>query len=88
MKKALVVILLVVLGGDIRAATPAAQSPVQLKAVVYVDPPFVTRTVEGFGGFAIELWENIAARKGWRVDYVEAHTLPELTLKRKNFWPI
>src|SRR5271170_3170575 len=78
MKKALVVVLLMVLGGVASAATSAPQSPAQLKAAVYVDPPFVTRTADGFGGFAIELWEKIASGEGWRVEYVEAHTLPEL----------
>lgn len=79
MKKSLFLVLLVVLIGDAaRAASPAPKSPTQLKAAVYVDPPFVTRSAEGYGGFAIELWEKIASRNGWRVQYLEAHTLPEL----------
>jgi len=78
MKKALVVVLLMVLGAVASAATSAPQSPAQLEVAVYVDPPFVTRTADGFGGFAIELWEKIASGNGWKVEYIEAHTLPEL----------
>jgi len=62
---------------DLTAASSLGNTP-PLGVVVYVDPPFVARTSTGFGGFAIELWETIAAANGWKIEYVEAGTLPEL----------
>jgi polar amino acid transport system substrate-binding protein len=78
MKKALIVVLIVVLRGGAWAAASSSGNAPPLRVVVYVDPPFVARTSTGFGGFAIELWETIAAAKGWKIEYVEAKTLPEL----------
>lgn len=78
MKKALIAVLIVVLSGRAWAATSSLGNAPPLRVVVYVDPPFVARTATGFGGFAIELWEKIAAAKGWQIEYVEAKTLPEL----------
>src|SRR5208283_743128 len=62
---------------DLTAASSLGNTP-PLRVVVYVDPPFVARTSTGLGGFAIELWETIAAANGWKIEYVEASMLPEL----------
>ncbi len=78
MKTALIVVLIVGLSGGAWAAASSSANPPPLRVVVYVDPPFVARTSTGFGGFAIELWETIAAAKGWKIEYEEAKTLPEL----------
>ena len=78
MKKALIAVLIAVLVGGAWAAASSSGNAPALRVVVYVDPPFVARTSTGFGGFAIELWETIAAAKGWKIEYVEAKTLPEL----------
>ena len=78
MKKALIAVVIVALmGGAWTAASSSGNAP-PLRVVVYVDPPFVSRTSTGFGGFTIELWETIAAAKGWKIEYVEAKTLTEL----------
>lgn len=78
MKTALIVVLIVVLRGGAWAAASSWGNAPPLRVAVYVDPPFVARTSTGFGGFAIELWETIAAANGWKIEYVEAKTLPEL----------
>jgi len=33
---------------------------------VYVDPPFVIKANDGYGGFAIELSKKIASAEGWK----------------------
>ena len=40
--------------------------------------PFVTRTDGRYGGFSIELWDEIARRNGWRTEFVWYETLPPL----------
>jgi ABC-type amino acid transport substrate-binding protein len=78
MRKVLIAVLILVLTAGAWAAAASSGNGPALRVVVYVDPPFVARTATGFGGFAIELWETIAAAKGWKIEYVEAKTLPEL----------
>ena len=78
MKKAVIAVLIVVLSGGAWAADSLPGNAAALKVAVYVDPPFVAKGSNGFGGFAIELWEAIAAAKGWKIEYVEARTIPEL----------
>jgi polar amino acid transport system substrate-binding protein len=78
MKTAGIIVMLVVLGGAAWASPvePGASTP--LRVVVYVDPPFVIRAASGFGGFAIELWDKIASANGWKFQYTEVRTLPQL----------
>ena len=78
MKKALIAVVIVALMGGAWAAASSSGNGPSLRVVVYVDPPFVSRTSTGFGGFTIELWETIAAANGWKSEYVEAKTLPDL----------
>lgn len=40
--------------------------------------PFVLRNGDGYRGFSIDLWNEIARRNGWKTDYVWDDTLPEL----------
>ncbi|MFC4727672.1 transporter substrate-binding domain-containing protein [Coralloluteibacterium thermophilus] len=49
---------------------PAADPPGQMLLVgVRTAPPFVIETEDGYAGLAIELWEDIAAERGWRFEY-------------------
>ena len=79
MKRAIiVVVVLLMAGGAARTSSAEPANSMPLKVVVYVDPPFVIKTANGFGGFAIELWEKIAAAQGWKFQYSAARTLPQL----------
>lgn len=76
-KRAIIVVLLLTAGAA-GAWTPGSANSTPLRVVVYVDPPFVIKTADGFGGFAIELWEKIAMAQGWKFQYSAARTLPQL----------
>lgn len=68
-----------VLWPGVQAWSQKAPAPSQpLKVAVYVQPPFVTKTANGYGGFAVELWESIARDAGWKWNYLEVPTLVEL----------
>jgi polar amino acid transport system substrate-binding protein len=43
-----------------------------------MEPPFVSKLPNGYGGLAIELWEQIAFSQGWQFKYIEAASFPEL----------
>lgn len=78
MNKAIALLLFAIVAGAAWAADSGPDNPRPIRTAVYVDPPFVSKADGGFGGFAIELWEKIAASEGWKVEYTEVHTLPEL----------
>ena len=48
-----------------------------LRVGVKVAPPFVSKRDDGYGGLAIELWEEIADERGWTFAYQE-YELEEL----------
>lgn len=56
----------------------STEETVTAKAGVYVSPPFVMRTDDGYSGMAIELWEMLAERRGIETEYVEYPTVREL----------
>lgn len=62
--------------GDDGAATGA--SPVAITAGVYLSPPFVTRTDDGFSGMAVELWQALAERRNVETTYEEFDTFGAL----------
>jgi polar amino acid transport system substrate-binding protein len=43
-----------------------------------MEPPFVSKLAGGYGGLAIELWEQIAFSQGWQSKYIEVSSFPEL----------
>jgi len=45
---------------------------------VSADPPFVQKTANGFSGFSIDLWKAIAADQGWKYEFRETSTIPDL----------
>jgi ABC-type amino acid transport substrate-binding protein len=64
-------------------ATPAATAPpaagaVPLKVAVYVVPPFVIKTDTGYGGMAIDIWQDTASKLGLSYQYVEMPTFSDL----------
>src|SRR5580658_7779080 len=72
-------ILIALMVTSVRAASaPRTQSSVPLKVGVRIEPPFVSKLPNGYGGLAIELWEQIAFSQGWQTKYIEAASFPEL----------
>jgi ABC-type amino acid transport substrate-binding protein len=55
-----------------------SQSPAPLRVGVCVEPPFVSKLADGYGGLAIELWEQIASSQGWQFKYIEVPSFSEL----------
>jgi polar amino acid transport system substrate-binding protein len=60
------------------ASAPQPQSSAPLRVGVCVEPPFVSKVADGYGGLAIEVWEQIAFSQGWKSKYIEASSFPEL----------
>ncbi len=59
-------------------AQPAPAGAAPLKVGVYVVPPFVIKTPNGYGGMAIDLWQEIAAKLDLNYQYVEIPSFPDL----------
>ena len=70
-----VMVFVTFLSQGVLAATPAS-SP--LKVAVLVSEPFVIRSDSGFTGYAIELWEHVAAQLGLNYQYEEVADIPSL----------
>ena len=49
-----------------------------MRVGVYVSPPFVMRTDDGFGGMAIELWNGLAADRSIETVFSEYQTVKDL----------
>ncbi|HUO05097.1 MAG TPA: transporter substrate-binding domain-containing protein [Candidatus Binataceae bacterium] len=78
MRTTLALIFLAFVAAPSWAAEVGPQGPEQIRVAVYVDPPFVMRTDGRYVGFAIELWEKIAAANGWKFAYTQVPTLTAL----------
>ncbi len=57
---------------------PVFAQPTPLQVGIYLNQPFVTQTNGHYSGFAIELWETIAAKTGLTYQYKPFATLPAL----------
>ena len=51
------------------ALPAAAQSTPEMRVAVAVIPPFVMQQPNGLSGFAIDLWNAVAARLNWKTHY-------------------
>ena len=73
MARALRLVLLMVLLAIAGSGTAGAQAPptssVPIRVGIVVAPPFVTRTPRGYGGMAIDLWQDIADKLGLSYQY-------------------
>jgi polar amino acid transport system substrate-binding protein len=80
MRKLILILIAIMLGTHAWAdtSTPATTPAKTLKVGLYFEAPFVMKTKSGYGGYAIELWDQIAASQGWQSYYVVANTVPEL----------
>ena len=59
----------------------ASDPPVAAKSLrvgVFLEPPFVMSTADGFSGFSIDLWAKIATTLGWTWNYQPVASIPEL----------
>src|SRR5207248_179721 len=75
------VMLLLLLGGSAQVAAQQAPAPIRLapiKAAVYVSPPFVMKSGNGYAGFTWELWQQIGGDLGLTYDIQEVGTVPQL----------
>lgn len=54
----------------------SAQSP--LKVGIYVHEPFVLQTNQGYQGFSVDLWKEIAGDLGRRSDFISYPSIPDL----------
>lgn len=57
---------------------PADAQDRSLAVGVLVSPPFVIGNDEEYTGLAIDLWEEIAQKKGWKFEYQEYNTFRDL----------
>src|SRR5271155_4273904 len=55
---------------------PVAAKP--LRVGVFLEPPFVMSTADGFSGFSVDLWAKIATTLGWTWNYQPVASIPEL----------
>ena len=78
MRKLILIFVAVVLGTQAWADITAPTATRTLKVGIYFEAPFVMKDREGTSGFAIDLWNEIAAAEGWKSEFVVAHTVPEL----------
>src|SRR5271156_402482 len=80
MRKLILILLTAAIATQAGAATApdAPTAPKTLKVGVYFEAPFVMKTADGIGGYAIDLWNQIAATQGWKSQYIVATTLPQL----------
>lgn len=85
--KAILPVVASLLFGLSFAAVPGATTAIQprpdggeqvVTAGVYLSPPFVQRDGAGYSGMAIELWEEIAARRGLATRYEVYPTFRDL----------
>jgi polar amino acid transport system substrate-binding protein len=57
-------------------AAPVSAAP--LKVGIYVNPPFIMKSGSGYGGMAIDIWQDSASKLGLNYQYVEMPTFPDL----------
>src|SRR5699024_6234893 len=57
---------------------PADAQDRSLTVGVLVSPPFVIGNNEEYTGLAIDLWEEIGTKKGWKFEYQEYNTVRDL----------
>jgi len=60
------------------APSESAEPTETLKAGIYLSPPFVVRTDDGYSGMAIDLWNTVAAERGVETEFVELETFRDL----------
>ena len=73
---ALIVVVLIIAGlGTLPMAGPAGAAPRSVTVAVRNIAPFVMTNDAGKTGFTVELWEEIAKRRGWTTRYVEAENV-------------
>jgi polar amino acid transport system substrate-binding protein len=75
---ALAILIALIGASPLALSAPAPQNLAPLRVGVCVEPPFVSKLANGWGGLSIELWEALAFSQGWQFKYVEAATFPEL----------
>jgi polar amino acid transport system substrate-binding protein len=80
MRKLILIVFAITMGTHAWAdtSTPAASPARTVKVGPYFEAPFVMKTKSGNGGYAIDLWNQIAASQEWQSEYVTANTVPEL----------
>ena len=59
-------------------ASGSPEPPETVKAGVYVSPPFVMRTDDGYTGMAIDLWNTLTEEPGIDTEFVEYPTFGDL----------
>ena len=80
MRKLILILMAIMVGTYAWADTsPPVASPAKtIRVGLYFEAPFVMKIKSGYGGYAVELWNQIAASQGWQSEYVTANTVPEL----------
>ncbi|MBI2704959.1 MAG: transporter substrate-binding domain-containing protein [Actinobacteria bacterium] len=67
-------------GAQATTTTTATRPPRPERTVrvaISVEDPFVVKRVDTYGGFSVELWEEIAKRNNYRTEYVEKASVQE-----------
>ncbi len=65
-------------GACAQPVAPAVAAAAPIKVGIVVAPPFVTRVPGGYGGMAIDLWQDIAEKLGISYQYEHLPTLKAL----------
>jgi polar amino acid transport system substrate-binding protein len=76
MRTRLIAACLLVMSTVIQAVAQPSSTPIN--AAVYLSPPFVDRSGDGFLGFTWELWQQIAADLNLKYEVRRVGTVPEL----------
>jgi ABC-type amino acid transport substrate-binding protein len=76
--------LVIMLAPRLACAQQGQVDPGPLKVALALDPPFVTQTGTRFGGFAVDLWEGIAAKQNIKYEYKVIQYTPDLLRSMAN----
>jgi polar amino acid transport system substrate-binding protein len=81
LRPVLLLVALFAVLGTLPSSASAQNAPVTGKTMkVAIKPlePFVAKRGDGYAGFSIDLWEEVARRNGWTTEYVWSETVGEV----------
>jgi ABC-type amino acid transport substrate-binding protein len=67
-----------IMGACAQTPVPSAGAATPIKVGVIIAPPFVTQTPAGYGGMAIDLWQDVADKLGVTFQYEKLPTFKAL----------
>ena len=75
----LLVLASIILGYGSLFAEEAMPMARPMRVAIRLNEPFTTKNpAGGYSGYAIDLWEKVAAENGWKFEYVPLHSSDEI----------